>query len=601
MMNRFNRLFRLALLSACATFAAGASMAANAPASNADAARVKDLAKQITMYAGQVKLIPIGNIKRVALGNGKLVSVKRVGHQLILIGQAPGATNMLLWKRHGGVEAYNILINATDVAQGSYSLSNALSDIPGLKVKAQGGHIVLTGDVTQEDSKRIDKVVGQQRDVINLTHAQSVNMKRMVYLDVQVVDFKKSALRNLGIKWQNLIAGPAVGIVKDWQTNPYFRLGDVTQGGNAANAFYGYTAGSSGGSSQMGILQAMPQLAVPYSKYLGITTSLSSVINLAAQNGDAYILANPQLSTRSGGDAKFLAGGEVPIPVSGALGSTSVQYKNYGVRLNIKPMADKHGNVMADIDTEVSQIDPSVKIDGYPGFLTRKTSSVVNVKSGQTIVLSGLIQSTGAKTIDKFPWLGDIPILGALFRSKDFQAKRSELVIFVTPKIFTPESELNRRAVDRGVEIVNGFNKQYGKGLYMPGFGVGPTRNQTEKPAASKAGDTSGKSVPAAMTKPEAAAGKSAVAPATAVTTMASASVAPAAATSTAAPANTAPMPAAGGSGSTAAADAKANTTTADMAKKAADPASTANTRAAAVHPASSATSSSASSAPAAN
>ncbi len=487
MMTRFNRLFRLALLTAGATFMAGASMAAEAPAAQGTSAEMQDLAQQINMYAGQVKVLPIGNIKRVALGNGKLVSVKRVGHQLILIGQAPGATNMLLWDRHGGVQAYNIMVDATDAKQNSANLAAALADVPGLEIHGRGGRVVLSGDVTTEDAKRIDKIVQGQHGIINLTHAQSVDMKRMVYLDVQVVDFKKSALRNIGIKWQNLIAGPVIGIVKDWQNNPYYRIGDLKQGGNVANQFQG----------PGGTLTALP-VQTNYLKYMGITTSLSSVINLAAQNGDAYILANPQLSTRSGGDAKFLAGGEIPIPISSVLGQSSVQYKQYGVQLNIKPMADSHGNVLADIDTEVSQIDPSVTVDGYPGFLTRKTTSVVNVKSGQTIVLSGLIQATGAKTLDKFPWLGDIPILGALFRSKNFQSNRSELVIFVTPKIFTPESEVNRRAVDRGVEMVNGFNKTYGKGLYMPGFGVGPTRNQSEQPPAADASKSS-PSAPSAL------------------------------------------------------------------------------------------------------
>ena len=122
----------------------------------------------------------------------------------------------------------------------------------------------------------------------------------------------------------------------------------------------------------------------------------SGLRNLQGQNGQAYILANPRLVTRSGGTATF-------------------------------------------VDTAISQINPALTVQGYPAFLTRKTDSVVNVHSGQTIVLSGLIHATGANSINKLPWLGDIPILGTLFRDTQFQHDQSELVIFVTPTAATDQ------------------------------------------------------------------------------------------------------------------------------------------------------------------
>ena len=106
--------------------------------------------------------------------------------------------------------------------------------------------------------------------------------------------------------------------------------------------------------------------------------------------------------------ASFLAGGEVPIPVASGLGQTSVTYKSYGVKLAIKPVVDIRRHILAGIQTAISQINPALTVNGYPAFLTRKTSAVVNVKSGQTIVLSGLVHTTGANTVNKFPWLGDI-------------------------------------------------------------------------------------------------------------------------------------------------------------------------------------------------
>ena len=422
-------------------------------------------AETIHLYNGEVKILPVSDVRRVAVGNGKLLSVTNLPKQLIMIGTGVGDTNMLVWNKRGAVMAYNIDVSADDTRQMATNLRESLAGIDGLHVQARGGQVVLSGDVTADAEKQIGLAVQNLKgNVINLTHAVTVEMKRMVYLDVQVVDFKKSVLKNLGINWQQSMAGPVLGVVGSAIDNPYYHIGDLTQGGRESNQLQGNGGPLTGLPNQM-----------PFSRYFGITTSLGSVINLAVQNGDAYILANPQLSTRSGGDATFLAGGEVPIPVSSALGQTTVTYKNYGVQLNIKPMADRFGNIEASVDTEVSQIDPSVVIDGYPGFLTRKTSSVVNVHSGQTIVMSGLVQATGSNTLTKFPWLGDVPIIGALFRDRNFQADRDELVIFVTPVVFNPHSKVNHEAVNRGTDIARKFNKSdMGRPVWMPGFGVGP-------------------------------------------------------------------------------------------------------------------------------
>ncbi len=452
-MNRLTRSLALVLACSAATMA------------TAGAAMEPVRAETIHLYNGEVKTLPVDGVRRVAVGNGKLLSVTNLPRQLILIGTGVGDTNLLIWNRRGRVSAYNIDIGAQDSTQMAADLRDALGGIEGLQVDARGGQVVLSGDITPADEKQVAKVVRNLRGgVINLTHAVTVDMKRMIYLDVQVVDFKKSVLRNLGINWQQAIAGPALGVVGNTVSNPYYRIGDLTQGGQLSNELQG----------PHGPLTGLPT-DMPFSRYLGITTSLSSVINLAVQNGDAYIMANPQLSTRSGGDATFLAGGEVPIPVSSSLGQTTVNYKNYGVQLNIKPLADRFGNIEASVDTEVSQIDPSVVINGYPGFLTRKTTSMVNVHSGQTIVMSGLVQATGSNTVTKFPWLGDVPILGALFRDKNFQSDRDELVIFVTPVVFNPDSRLNHEVVGRGAHIARQFNdSEMGKPVWMPGFGVGP-------------------------------------------------------------------------------------------------------------------------------
>jgi pilus assembly protein CpaC len=145
------------------------------------------------------------------------------------------------------------------------------------------------------------------------------------------------------------------------------------------------------------------------------------------------------LSTRSGYRASFLAGGEFPYSISNVNGTTVV-FKPYGIKLDIEPRVGRNGVIRAQIDSEVSSIDGSVTSVGGPALLTRRTRTEFNVQAGQTIVLSGLLQRTTSNDIDKVPLLGDIPVLGALFRSKRFQNKETELVVFVTPTIVDSRS-----------------------------------------------------------------------------------------------------------------------------------------------------------------
>ncbi|MDA8383778.1 MAG: pilus assembly protein N-terminal domain-containing protein [Betaproteobacteria bacterium] len=457
-------ILRRSLTVALALLVGAGPMLAQAAPQAASAIRERSL----TMYDGQVLVLPVAGVHRIAIGNGKILGATALKHHLLLMGTGTGTTDLFVWTKHDGMTAYHVFLDDHDNTQTYQQLKAVLGRIPGLEVRDAGGRVVLAGNLNPGDAKLVAQIAKTFPGTVNMARADDVNMKRMVYLDVQVVDFKKSALSSLGIQWQTSMAGPSLGLVGDfYNNNNIYRMGSVDQGGGG-NTLNGVVSG------QPGPLTGLPLHINPMATYFGLVTSLTSQINLAEQNGGAYVLANPQLSTRSGETASFLAGGEVPIPISSALGQTSVIYKKYGVMLNIQPTADRHGNILASIKTEVSQIDPSVTVNGYPGFLSRKTQSVVNVHSGQTIVLSGLMHSVGSDTINKFPWLGDIPVLGWLFKSKDFQASRSELVIFVTPVVFNPQSTVNKEAIGRATTIIHGFNDMAGKGLYMPGFGVGP-------------------------------------------------------------------------------------------------------------------------------
>lgn len=271
-------------------------------------------------------------------------------------------------------------------------------------------------------------------------------MKRMVYMKVQIVEMKKSLSESLGVQWDTTINGPGAGVAGDLITSrsPLFRIPQTSPG-----------------------FPSLPLTIESFRSYFGIATGISSKINLAVSNGDAFVLATPELSTRSGGEAKFLAGGQIPVvtPASG-LSPATVTYKDYGIKLTIKPVADDKGFVSTGVTTEVSTIDNSVAVNNQPGFLTRQTDSEVNVQAGQTMVISGLVNNDLARDVQKVPWLGELPILGPLFRSTNFRNGRTDLVIFVTPTVVDPTSTINRERLDKALDMQEKFQQRLGpKGI----------------------------------------------------------------------------------------------------------------------------------------
>jgi len=223
----------------------------------------------------------------------------------------------------------------------------------------------------------------------------------------------------------------------------------------------------------------------------GLNLGLSAQLNLLEQAGHASILAEPQLSARNGSKASFLAGGEFPYSVANANGVTIV-FKPYGIKLEISPKVDRNGVIRATIQAEVSSIDASVSSPAGPALLTRKTDTEFNVRSGETIILSGLLQRNTSTDIDKVPLLGDLPVLGALFRSKRFQNKETELVVFVTPSVVDSASP---GLVDRVGRATQRLEKQLGRPPYlseplqanMPAAEFNRAPQQEVMPAASVA------------------------------------------------------------------------------------------------------------------
>ena len=317
----------------------------------------------VDLFAGQVEVLAKVAVKRVAVGNGGVIraEVLKTG-ELLVIARAPGSTSLRLWHKDGKQTDYNIRVSEND---------------PETRFP----------------------------------------MEKMVRMKVKMVEFRKSALGNLGIDWGDGIAGPTFATAGDVIGNNLFRP--------AAEGIAG-----------------LPNTVKPFSTYFGIASNITSRINFLASNGDAVTLAEPVLSCANGGTASFLAGGEVPYPTRGSNGELRVEFKDYGIKLNISPQIDPRGNVRTLVKTEISQIDPALSVQGTPGLLTRRAETQVNVRSGETIVISGLLSSESSKDVDKIPGLGNLPVIGSLFKSKNVRNSVSELVIFVTPEVIDPSENV---------------------------------------------------------------------------------------------------------------------------------------------------------------
>lgn len=398
-------------------------------------------AKEIVMFVGEITTIPASKVQRIAIGNGALVSTKFIDDtQMLLIAEGVGDTSLVLWSPQGAVQHYIVRVGSKDSVFAYRAAKDVLSDITGIDIKPMGPQVAITGSASPPQILRINALASRFPQIVPMMKELDVEMKKMIYMKVQILEAKKSFSEAIGMSWPGSFAGPVAGF-----------------------------AGNLGGSTNpVGAAAVSPALSIPLPvtgmrTYLGIATSIQSVINLAKSNGDLTILAEPELSARSGGTAQFLAGGQIPIQTAGALGTTSITYKDYGIKITITPAADDKGNVITKLRAELSQLDQSTAVAGTPGFLTRTSETELNVKSGQTMVISGLINRDMQNDVTKIPGLGDLPVIGRLFRSDSFRGNRSDMLIAVTPVVIDPTSSMNQERIEKGLEMKERFERNLNK------------------------------------------------------------------------------------------------------------------------------------------
>ena len=365
----------------------------------------------------------------VFVANDAIADVQvRSSSQLYVFGKTAGETTIYATDKSGRVVyAANVRVGS-NIGSVDEMLRLAMPDAS-VQATPMNNLVLLTGTVASpsdaaEASRLVQAYVGEGTQVVSRLRSAT---PLQVMLKVRIAEVNRSVMKKIGV---NLLASDPTG---------GFRFG-VAQGGGISLPTVGTAAGAAAAPSV--IRSAIGTTLSGSGSLFGL--NLLSSLDLAQTDGLVTTLAEPTLTALSGETASFLAGGEFPIPVSQSLGSISIEYKQYGVGLAFTPIVLADGRISMRVRPEVSELSSagSVSLNGYtvPALTTRRAETTVELGSGQSFMIGGLLQNRNNNSIEKAPFLGDLPILGALFRSTNFQRAETELVIIVTPYLVRPVS-----------------------------------------------------------------------------------------------------------------------------------------------------------------
>ena len=352
-------------------------------------------------------------LDQVVIGSPDIADIKLLSDRKVLIlGKQPGRTNLVFRGKNRNLIAVIDVVVGYDLDAIKRNISEAMPQEESIEVRGQNDAVMISGEVSSllsmDTALAIARSFVPEKKVLNM---MQVGGGQQVILTAKISEVSRNSLRELGVHTE--------------------------------------FGGSSGDGSWSVITNAV--LGNKFGNF-ELNPSGFDLIKLRIQalekKGLAKTLAEPNLIALSGQEASFLAGGEVPIPVAqtSGVGTTpiiTVDYKEFGVGLKFTPTVMSSNKINLKINTEVSSIDSSLLTElgggiSVPGFTTRRAGTTVEIADGQSFAIAGLIQSDMNNAIQQIPGLGDIPVLGALFRSTDFKRNETELVIVVTPQLVTP-------------------------------------------------------------------------------------------------------------------------------------------------------------------
>jgi pilus assembly protein CpaC len=426
-------------------------------------ARAEAPARVVTLSIGAGQLVRLARpMTGMFVANPGIADVQvKSPTQLYVFAKAAGATSIYATDRSGAVVWSTDIRVANNVTEVGAMLRQVMPEAD-IKATPVGGMVMLTGTVlaakdAEEAQRLTETFVGAGVQVINRLHTAT---PQQVSLHVKIAEVSRDFVKSAGVNILSrdttggflfgVAQGRSVGSVGNVDTS-IFPLADVS-------TFYGLPAGSvqapfnlatgrpviPGRGSNYDISrlgQGAGKTAFAFAgKFLGL--DLLTALDLAETDGLVTTLAEPNLTALSGETASFLAGGEIPIPIAQGLGAVSVQFKQYGISLQFTPTVMSGGRIALRVKPEVSELTSagSVTLEGFtvPGIATRRADTMVELGSGQAFMIGGLLSNNANNLTDKVPGLGNLPIIGALFRSNNFRKRQTELVIVVTPYLVKP-------------------------------------------------------------------------------------------------------------------------------------------------------------------
>jgi pilus assembly protein CpaC len=342
--------------------------------------------------------------------------------EVYISGKAPGMTSITLWQDSKITAIYDLEV-VYDISRLKRKINEILPGEKDLCVFASGDSITLSGRISSasnlSQAVALAEAYAPEGNVRNLVEVAGIHQ---VMLEVRVAEISKSLMKRLGTNFNynngEDFAGSSIGNLAQLVRPEDATLMSGPLGllvSPAVNAFFRFNKGK---SSWTGFIDAMKE------------------------DGLLKVLAEPTLIALSGQTANFLAGGEYPVPVPQGLGTVGIEYKQFGVGLSFTPTVLSENKISIKVMPEVSELDFStaVQLEGFtiPGLTTRRAATVVNLADGQSFAIAGLLSETVRDNFSKYPKLGEIPVLGRLFQSREFQKQETELMIIITPHLVKP-------------------------------------------------------------------------------------------------------------------------------------------------------------------
>lgn len=383
-------------------------------------------AEPVEVSLNESKYMAASGITRLAVGNPAIADVQLLSSgDFLLVGKKAGTTSLIVWSDGGRRTEYTVYVAGNDRGMAS-AIQDAIG-YPKVHVQMMKDRVMLRGKVENQYEHDIALKIaglytgGDDSSVIDLLEMEHPSQIR---LEAQIIEINSDYTKNLGIQY--------------WSQTPGSNSSSGSSSGNSNNGITVGTAGLFYGGEDFSSTRK-------HGGWLGshvanVNVTLQALIN----EGKARILSRPSITTMSGKTANILIGGRIPIPVSDGNGNVSIDWHEYGVKLNIEPVVDSEDKITSKVHAEVSTLDYShgVKIDSFsvPGIATREAESEVNVRSGMTMAIGGLINSEDAKIVSKIPLLGDLPIIGRFFRHTSNTRDKREVIILITPTLVADDT-----------------------------------------------------------------------------------------------------------------------------------------------------------------